>query len=181
MTDKEIIRKLSELYPDGAIIKLKVDHKKLYNLCFKDAKTKRLEMEEYFSSLGFEYKKEGRYTTNYIQSYLLRHYPDRIIVNFFRDHFNLYRAVIRKAEKEKLNLEQYLQKLGFTYKKNRIPIKDSEIKDRLLKYYPNRVVNKLQAQDNALYARIMYAANKKGITVKQYIFNLGFKTGLIDN
>ena len=179
-THEDIKSQLSRLFPDGVVPGLRTDHRKLYCLCSNAAKVQNIHIEEYLRKLGFIYKTEGKVRKAQIVSHLEKCYPDKFVVNFHVSDLRIYRAVVWRANKEGLTLEQYLSELGFKYIKN--PANKSlysrktleEIKEILTLHYPDKMVKRLSKKNKYLYIELYRRAVNKGMTLREFIVDMGF-------
>ena len=119
LTDEEVSKRLLQTYPERVVIDLGKTFKNNNGIVVylkREAKKNNVNLQDYLSRLGFEFKQKRDYS--HIVERLLELYPNRII-NESITKYKWYRIIAVNSHKYKLKPKDYLKFLGFTIKKTR--------------------------------------------------------------
>lgn len=165
--------KLLTHYPDKHIVGLRRDHYSLYQMIFAIAKKKGMNHKTYLESLGFYYEDKRNIDDDEIQDRLLMMYRNRVVEKLTQKNKNLYQLVVMNANRKGIEIKDYLESLGFEYKDSRINDEFNSLYDKLLKLYPDKKVKNFQKY-RSYYIKIYRLAKQEGLTVMEYLYNIGF-------
>lgn len=170
---------LSAIYADGVIQDLRQLDSKLYLDITRLSRQRGKTVIEYTESLGFKYT--SGLTDDIIKKKLLELYPDGNVIGLVSRNTRLFHRIIGYIKPKGIVYKDYIISLGLTYntlKSGRKPL-DSEtsgelVTARLLKAYPDRILRGSITADKTLYQYIKSKANQQGMSLKEYLADLGF-------
>lgn len=102
---------------------------------------------------------------------LKKEFPENIIYSVSK--CKLYDDIYYLSKKREMKPKEYIKYLGFKSKVNKDSIdNEEELRDELIKIYPDRNVIKLSSYD--IYQDVLKFAKRKKVSTKDYLKNLGF-------
>ena len=126
----EIKMELEEKFPNKKIniSELRINHLSLYSKVTRFAKQKGISPKDLLKKNGFEYLRKERnsapkWTEEEYQGVLAEKYPDKeIVAKEFRTEEDgaLYNVALSYGRKQEMNIEQYLESLGYEYVKRKV-------------------------------------------------------------
>ncbi|BFH64810.1 hypothetical protein [Paenibacillus azoreducens] len=154
------------------------------------AKNFRGSLQEYFEFLGYIFIPTSKYPkdTNDIIRLLMQHFPSRYVTNLENIDRNLYYIIQDKALQNKVDIPEYLNKLGFNFVFNSniyphpptyyIGASEKEYINRLNKLFPEGtiVIEELIEKDSWLFKSINYLRQIRSIqTIDEQLELFGYK------
>jgi hypothetical protein len=101
-------------------------------------------------------------------------YPDGKVSGLRAINRSLYQMIFDISKKKNMTMNDYIVSLGFEVIDNKV-IKENNIKNQLLKLYPNKIVSGVAYGNQSLYQRLILKAQAQKISIRQYVENLGFQ------
>ncbi|MDR0263215.1 MAG: hypothetical protein LBJ04_08305 [Sphingobacterium sp.] len=147
-------------------------------------------LQEYFEFLGYTFIPSPKYPKNTIDiiALLMQHFPSRYVINLENIDRNLYYIVQDKALENKVDIPEYLNKLGFSFVFNSniyphpptyyVGTSEKEYIDRLNKLFPEGtiIIEELIEKDSWLFKSINYIRQIRSIqTIDEQLEFFGFK------
>ena len=172
---QEIQNQLLEIYPNKIVERIS-SQTNLYSFILRYSKMYNMSISDFIESLGFKVKIQ-RKTMKSLEECLLEIYPNKHIVRLREIDSNVYDRIRSYAKKEGKKITQYLEDIGFTYEKSsyrKIKLK-LNIKDELLKIYPNGIVFNLYKESPLLYQKLYRLSQKQKTTINEFLENMGFE------
>jgi predicted HicB family RNase H-like nuclease len=166
------IRQLSEYYPDKNVVGLRSMDNNLYQKLVLMAKNRKVSLSDFLEQFGFLYTPNIKH--NDIVGELLVQYPDKVVHGLLTNNKRLHGAVVKASGEQGISIEEYLRLNGFDYVRESTIKTPKKIEQYLLKEYPNKIVTGLQTRNKTMYSRILIYAKKEGLSVREYLANLGF-------
>lgn len=170
---QEIKNQLKELYPNKVVTSIST-HNQLYASILKLSKSHSLSVSEFIEHLGFKSKIQIK-TIKSIEECLLEIYPDKMVKRLKGIDSNLYDRIKKYAKQNKKTIEQYLNELGFVYKRSDGNYKKINLENELRNIYPNGIVFNVYKESPVLYQKLYRIANRNRTTIQSVLEQMGFE------
>ncbi|MCE5172682.1 hypothetical protein LQV63_25775 [Paenibacillus profundus] len=147
-------------------------------------------LQEYFEFLGYIFIPTSKYPKDTIDiiTLLMQHYPSRYVTNLENIDRNLYYIIQDKALQHKVDIPEYINKLGFNFVFNSniyphsptyyIGTSEKEYIKQLNKLFPEGtiIIEELIEKDSWLFKSINYLRQIRSIqTIDEQLEFFGFK------
>ncbi|MDF2879659.1 MAG: hypothetical protein K0R54_216 [Clostridiaceae bacterium] len=199
ISEEEVVSELLKLYPQKEVFMLKQLDESLYYQILKKCQKNKIKTNEYLTTLGFRVLKtkdeavksigEGNLNNcKYIAEKILKNCKsckiDEEVKNLFTLFQSLgvniekcqfitplYNIVVKRANELNMELNDYIESLGFKVPNTWcFPTLIEQIRE----LYPDNIITDFSA-NHALYRRTYNKAKKEDMTIEEYCESLGFK------